>query len=145
MPDLRSLLTPVRFNIGENSAGSTAGLKPELLEIVPRVEAIYREKTGNPHFKVVINAGQEWYFGHTRYSLHHTGYAVDFQTIRLLGGGVGPLAKSIAAAVRADLGEKKYRVELETSPAHIHVELRAGLRMSNPGDVNPSVRASTTA
>lgn len=143
-PDLTSLSRPVRFNFGENSRGSTAGLQPELLAAIPRVEAVYREKTGNPHFKVQINAGQEWHQGHAMYSLHHTGYAVDFQTIRLIGGGVGQLARVIATAVRADLGDK-YRVELEAQPPHLHVEYRGGLKMSNPVDVPSTPRTAPIA
>jgi hypothetical protein len=124
---------PLRLNFFENSNGKTDGLQPEIMEILPKVVAVFHEKTGNPHFNVHINAGQEWHNGHKLMSLHHTGYAVDFQTIKLLGGGVGRLARSIEAAVKANIGPK-YRVELETHPPHLHVEFRAGLRVSNPGD-----------
>ena len=124
---------PLRLNFFRNSNGSTDGLQPEMLEIIPKVIDIFHAKTGNPQFVVHINAGQEWHHGHKMWSLHHTGYAVDFQTIKLHGGGIGQIAQSIEAAVRAKLGAK-YRVELERRPPHLHVEFRGGLKVSNPGD-----------
>jgi hypothetical protein len=130
----------VRFNFSHNSRGSQAGLAPELKAIIPKVTAVYRETTGNPHFKVEINAGQEWHNGHKIMSLHHTGYAADFQTKLLPGGGAGEMAKHIERGVSAALGPK-YRVELELHPPHLHVEFRGGLKMSNPGDFPPPTSA----
>jgi hypothetical protein len=128
-PELR----PVVLNWFHNSNGSTAGLQPEILEIIPKVESIFREKVGKNDFMVHINAGQEWHNGHKLFSLHHTGYAIDFQTIKLPGGGKGPTAQQIEHAVRAKLGAK-YRVELEKNRPHLHVEFSKGLKVSNPGD-----------
>ena len=127
---------PIRLNFWRNSRGKTDGLQPELLAIIPIVENIYHEETGNPHLQVVINAGQEWHNGHNIRSLHHTGYAVDFQTIKLLGGGLGQVAEAIATHVASSLGDK-YRVELEHHPPHLHVELRQGVKATNPGDFEP--------
>jgi hypothetical protein len=42
-------------------------------------------------------------------------------------------AQAIEQAVRKELGPK-YRVELEKTPPHLHVEYRDGLKVSNPGD-----------
>jgi hypothetical protein len=127
---------PLRLNFFDNSNGKTDGLQPEIMEKLPDIIAIFHEKTGNPHFNVHINAGQEWHNGHKLMSLHHTGYAVDFQTIKLPGGGLGQIATSIEAAVRTKLGPK-YRVELERHPPHLHVEFKGGLKVSNPGDFPP--------
>ena len=124
---------PVVLNWFHNSNGSKEGLQPEILAIIPQVEAIFREKTGIKDFKVHINAGQEWHFGHKLFSLHHTGYAIDFQTIKLSGGGKGPIAQQIEHAVKTKLGGK-YHVELEKNPPHLHIEFSKGLKVSNPGD-----------
>ena len=124
---------PLPLNFWENSRGSMKNMQPELTRIVPIVIAAFRRITKNPGFTVVINAGQEWHNGHRLMSLHHTGYAVDFQTILLKGGGTGLVAQSIEQAVRKELGPK-YRVELEKAPPHLHVEFRDGLKVSNPGD-----------
>jgi hypothetical protein len=122
-----------RFNFWHNSRGSAEGLQPELVSILPTVQRVFRDKTGNPAFSVVINAGQEWHNGHRLMSLHHTGYAIDFQTRLLPGGGLGPVAKAIATDLATTLGAQ-YRVELESSPPHLHIEFRTGTKMSNPGD-----------
>ena len=128
-PEGRSL----PLNFWENSRGSTKNLQSELLSVIPIVQGVYRQVTKNPDFNVAINAGQEWHHGHKLMSLHHAGYAIDFQTILLPGGGAGQAAQAIEKAVRTALGAK-YRVELEKKPPHLHVELRGGLRISNPGD-----------
>lgn len=57
---------PLRLNFAENSRGSTRGLQPEILEIMPKVTAIFRKVTAMEHFQPVINAGQEWHNGHKR-------------------------------------------------------------------------------
>jgi hypothetical protein len=131
---------PLRPNFATNSRGSTEGLHPKMQAVIPRAEAIYRAKTGDRRFKLVINAGQEWHNGHVLSSRHHAGYAVDFQTRLLPGGGDGPLAHAIVQALQRDLGSE-YSVQLHTPDnknpnikPHIHVELISGVKAWNPGD-----------
>jgi hypothetical protein len=128
---------PLRLNFWENSRGSERGLQPEMKAILPVVREVFRKQTGDVNWHVQINAGQEWHNGHRLMSLHHSGFAVDFQTKRLEGGGLGAVAMAIETELKSRLGSA-YRVELEHRPPHLHVEFRAGTKVSNPGDF-PSV------
>lgn len=100
------------------------GLSPEMKAVIPIVSKIYQEHVKhNPH----ITAEQEWY-GHCAWSLHHTGYAIDFRTIDLPGGGIGETATKIADEIRKTLGKDYYVLLHHDKPYHLHIQYRKGVR-----------------
>jgi hypothetical protein len=87
-----------------------------------------------------FTAGQEWY-NHARWSLHHSGNAVDIRTRRLPDHGLGLISTLLGyylqEALDARLGKNKYLVLVnDQGPKfpHIHVQYNPGERMSTPGD-----------
>ena len=100
------------------------GFSPEMKAVIPIANKVYKKHVGhNPH----ITGGQEW-FGHCMWSLHHTGYAVDFRTIDLPGGGIGKTATTIANEIRKLLGKEYYVLLHHDKPYHLHVQYRKGVR-----------------
>lgn len=100
------------------------GLSPEMKAVIPVVSKIYQKHVKhNPH----ITAEQEWY-GHCAWSLHHTGYAIDFRTINLPGGGIGETATKIAGEIRKVLGKDYYVLLHHDKPYHLHIQYRKGVR-----------------
>ena len=100
------------------------GLSHEMKIVIPVVSKIYQKHVKhNPH----ITAEQEWY-GHCTWSLHHTGYAIDFRTIDLPGGGIGETATKIADEIRKELGKDYYVLLHQDKPYHLHIQYRKGVR-----------------
>lgn len=131
-------MEPVPLNFWANSRGSTRNLQPEIKSKLPVIEAVFQEVLQRPTFKIVITAGQEWHNGHGLMSRHHTGYAVDIQTKTLMDGGVGATTERIAKKVRDELGGGYLVLTREPGHApHMHIEFRAGTKMSNPLDYEP--------
>jgi hypothetical protein len=92
--------------------------------VLPVAEKVYQKHVKhNPH----ITGAQEWY-GHCAWSLHHTGYAVDFRTNDLPGGGVGATATKIANEIRKALGKDYYVLLHHDKPYHLHIQFRKGVR-----------------
>jgi hypothetical protein len=147
-------LSPERMARASHNAIATHGMKgleKEITEIIPTVLSVYKKHAqiwNNKHESKInlakiahINGAQE-IKGHGCFSLHTTGYAIDFRTIDLPGGGNGSMAKLIAADLRKALG-KEYLVLLHRppDPMHIHIQWQHGIRMR----MFPAKRERSTA
>ena len=92
--------------------------------------------------KLEFTAGQEW-FHHGKWSLHHTGNALDIRTRTQPDHGVGIISSMIGSflqqALDTRLGTGKYLVLVnDQGPKypHIHVQYNPGAGASEPGDYN---------
>ena len=113
-------------------------LAPVMAAVLPVIDQVFKRYA--PRTRVEFTAGKEW-FHHGRWSLHHSGHALDIRTRTLPDHGVGALSARIAKVLQetldARLGPKRYRVlyndQGPTKP-HIHIQFNKGARMSEPGD-----------
>ena len=118
-------------------------LDPAMAQILPIIRQVF-EQYAPVGFVVEFTAGKEW-FGHSMFSLHHSGNALDVRTRTLPDGGWGSLSAHIATvlqeALNRHLGLGKYKVlyndQGPTKP-HIHVQYNDGGRWSEPGDFGGS-------
>ncbi len=103
-----------------------AGLQPEISEQLVSMSEVFAGR----QLEWQILAAQTW-SGHSFYSLHHTGFAVDLAVIDVDNVTVAELVE----ALRTALGSG-YRVLafLDSPQPHLHVEYRDGLRISEPVD-----------
>jgi hypothetical protein len=118
-------------NWATRDSRSTHGLRHEITSVLPIVEGVFQLCSRNQKYQITITGGQE--FGHSVFSRHHTGFAVDLRTKDLPGGSSGPVAMQIEKIVQGRLGSN-YFVKLERAPDHLHVEFKPGNRVSDPAD-----------
>ncbi len=114
-------------------------LAPHMQHVLPVIRQVFSQHASNS-FKVEFVHGKEQ-FGHSVWSLHHSGNAVDIRTKTLPDKGVGALSLQIANALRKKLdsiyGARKFTVlhnDQGPSQPHIHVQYNAGEKISTPGD-----------
>jgi hypothetical protein len=111
-----------------------SGLRPEITLKLNIVREVFQQYVGK-NYQLEITAGQEWNPKHGLFSLHHTGYAVDVRTRDLPGGGTGPIARLICEKLKDKLGAHYYiLLHQPPDPPHLHIQFRAGTRVSSPGD-----------
>jgi hypothetical protein len=124
---------PIPINFATTNSRSTANLQPEITSVLPAVQQIFRDLSGNPNYELLITGGQEW--GHSLFSRHHSGFAVDLRTKDLPGGAGAGIAQTICTSIQQKLGPA-YFVQLEhgSGGPHIHIEFRHGMKVSNPVD-----------
>ena len=102
------------------------GLQPEIADRLPAMKSVFRERD----LDLEVVAAQTWH-GHSFYSLHHTGFAIDLNVAKVDHLTVAELVE----ALRQSLGSA-YRVlaYLDVKQPHLHVEFQSGLRISEPVD-----------
>jgi hypothetical protein len=117
-------------------------LAPAMKQVLPIIRQVFGQCV--PGFKVEFTAGKEW-FHHSKFSLHHSGNAVDVRTRTLPDGGVGNvsvnIAKKLQLTLNTRLGRGRYTVlrnDQGPSKPHLHVQYNSGGRWSEPGDFEQS-------
>lgn len=114
-------------------------LSPPMQQAIPIIRSVFKRYAPR-RVELEFTAGKEWY-NHSRWSLHHSGNAVDIRTRKLADGGVGMLSTLMGhflqQELNSQLGSAKYLVLVnDQGPMfpHIHVQYNPGARMSTPGD-----------
>jgi len=116
-------------------------LSPHMKRALPIIKETFH-RCSLKGIKLEFTAGQEW-FHHGKWSLHHTGNALDIRTKTQPDGGVGLISAVLGfhlqQALNLRLGKGKYLVLVnDRGPKypHIHVQYNLGARASEPGDHN---------
>jgi len=123
-------------------------LSHEMSVVLPVIDRVFGQYAPRG-YTVEFTAGKEW-LGHSTWSLHHSGNAVDIRTKTLPDKGVGVLSQNIAKALQHELntrfGAHQYTVLHNDQGAlkpHIHIQRNSGGRWSAPGDFELSSGAPT--
>lgn len=120
-------------------------LSPSMQQAIPIIRRVFKQYAPR-RVELEFTAGQEWY-NHSRWSLHHSGNAVDIRTKNLADRGVGVLSTLMGYFLQQELnhnfGSAKYLVLVnDQGPMfpHIHIQYNPGARMSTPGDYDKKER-----
>ncbi|MCA8959590.1 MAG: hypothetical protein KDC38_03715 [Planctomycetes bacterium] len=102
------------------------GLQPEIVRHLPGLRDLFQRHD----LTFTIVAAQTW-IGHSFFSLHHTGFAIDLA----VPGDENGLVAELVEDLRRQLGAE-YRVLalLGCDRPHLHVEFTRGIRISEPVD-----------
>jgi hypothetical protein len=121
-------------------------LTPPMQQAVPIIRRVFAQYAPKD-VELEFTAGNEWH-NHSRWSLHHSGNAVDIRTRRLMDHGVGILStlmgNFLQQALDSQLGVGRYLVLVnDQGPMfpHIHIQYNPGARMSTPGDYDGNRRS----
>lgn len=125
-----------------------SGLSPPMQQAIPIIRRVFKQYAPR-HLELELTAGKEWY-NHSRWSLHHSGNAIDIRTRKLADRGTGILSillgHFLQQELNSELGKAKYLVLVnDQGPMfpHIHIQYNPGARMSTPGDYDGKRQSKT--
>jgi hypothetical protein len=120
-------------------------LSPHMKRALPIIRETFHRYSVKG-IELEFTAGQEW-FHHGKWSLHHSGNALDIRTRTQPDRGVGIISPLLGyylqQALDNQLGKGKYLVLVNDQGPHfphIHVQYNPGARASEPGDYPGSTK-----